>query len=55
MSDAYLSRGVSAEKRDVHKAIEKLDRVFFKGAFCTMMPDVTCDPDYCTAMHADGA
>ncbi len=55
MSDAYLSRGVSAEKRDVHKAIEKLDRGVFKGAFCTMMPDVSGDPDYCTAMHADGA
>ncbi len=55
MSDAYLSRGVSAEKTDVHNAVKKLDKGVFKGAFCTMMPDPTGDSEYCAAMHADGA
>ncbi|MBR6681842.1 MAG: phosphoribosylformylglycinamidine cyclo-ligase [Clostridia bacterium] len=55
MSEAYLSRGVSAEKTDVHNAVKKLDKGVFKGAFCTMMPDPTGDSEYCAAMHADGA
>ena len=55
MSDAYLQRGVSADKKEVHSAVEKLDKGVFKGAFCTLMPDVCGDKDYCCAMHADGA
>lgn len=55
MSEAYLSRGVSAEKTDVHNAVKSLDKGVFKGAFCTLMPDPAGDNDYCAAMHADGA
>lgn len=55
MSEAYLSRGVSAEKTDVHNAVKTLDKGVFKGAFCTLMPDPTGDSEYCSAMHADGA
>ena len=43
MSEAYLSRGVSAEKTDVHNAVKTLDKGVFKGAFCTLMPDPTGD------------
>ena len=55
MSEAYLSRGVSAEKTDVHNAVKTLDKGVFKGAFCTLMPDPAGDENYCAAMHADGA
>lgn len=57
MSDnRYQQRGVSAGKEDVHKAISKLDKGLFPKAFCKVVPDyLTCDPNYCVVMHADGA
>ncbi len=56
MSDRYTLRGVSASKEDVHQAIRKLDKGLFPKAFCKIVPDLlTGDPDYCSAMHADGA
>lgn len=56
MSDRYNQRGVSASKEDVHKAISKLDKGLFPGAFCKIVPDYLAgDPEYCTIMHADGA
>lgn len=55
MSDAYLSRGVSATKDEVHSAIKKQDKGVFAGAFCKIIPDPCGDPEYCAAMHADGA
>ena len=55
MSDAYLSRGVSATKDEVHSAISKQDKGVFAGAFCKIIPDPCGDPEYCAAMHADGA
>ena len=55
MSDAYLSRGVSATKEEIHRAIEKLDRGVFSGAFCQLIADPCGDDEYCAAMHADGA
>lgn len=55
MSDAYLSRGVSATKDEVHSAIKKQDKGEFAGAFCKIIADPCGDPDYCAAMHADGA
>jgi len=55
MSDAYLSRGVSASKDDVHKAISNLSGGEYAGAFCKLIADPCGDPDYCAAMHADGA
>ncbi|HEX8059937.1 MAG TPA: AIR synthase related protein [Cyclobacteriaceae bacterium] len=55
-SDRYNQRGVSASKEDVHKAISKLDKGLFPGAFCKIVPDnLTGDEKYCTVMHADGA
>ena len=52
----YSSRGVSASKEDVHKAIQKLDKGLFPKAFCKIVPDtLTGDEDYCIVMHADGA
>jgi phosphoribosylformylglycinamidine cyclo-ligase len=55
-SDRYNQRGVSASKEDVHKAISKLDKGLFPGAFCKIVADIlTNDESYCTVMHADGA
>ncbi len=58
MSDSsrYLQRGVSADKSEVHAAIEGLDKGLFPNAFCKILPDyVAGDNDYCTIMHADTA
>ncbi len=52
---AYMSRGVSATKDEVHSAIKKQDKGEFAGAFCKLIPDPAGDPAYCAAMHADGA
>lgn len=52
----YDKRGVSASKDDVHKALTGVDKGLFPNAFCKVVPDyLTGDPDYCIAMHADGA
>jgi phosphoribosylformylglycinamidine cyclo-ligase len=52
----YNQRGVSAQKEDVHKAIQKLDKGLFPNAFCKIYPDYfTNDPDWVSVMHADGA
>lgn len=55
MSDAYLSLGASSEKTDVKRAIEKIDRGVFAGAFCKLIDDPAGDPAWCAALHADGA
>ena len=52
----YGLRGVSAQKEDVHKAIQNVDKGLFPKAFCKIVPDhLTGDEDYCLVMHADGA
>ena len=52
----YAGRGVSAQKEDVHKAVENLDKGLYPNAFCKILPDyLTGDDDYCSVMHADGA
>lgn len=52
----YAHRGVSSLKRDVHRAIAKLDQGLFPGAFCKILPDhLGSDPLYCNIQHADGA
>ncbi|MDX9781403.1 MAG: AIR synthase-related protein [Bacteroidales bacterium] len=52
----YAIRGVSSSKSDVHKAIEKIDKGLFPGAFCKIVPDyLTGDDAYALVMHADGA
>src|ERR1700722_7323748 len=52
----YEKRGASADKRDVHRALDGLDPGVFPGAFCKLVPDcLVGDPAYCLALHADGA
>lgn len=52
----YNQRGVSAQKEDVHKAIQKLDKGLFPNAFCKIYPDYfTNDANWVSVMHADGA
>lgn len=55
-SGRYAARGVSATKSEVHKAISKIDRGLFPGAFCKITPDfLTGDPKRCNLIHADGS
>lgn len=55
-NNRYNLRGVSAQKEDVHKAIQKLDKGLFPNAFCKVYPDYWGgDENYCNLMHADGA
>lgn len=55
-NNRYNLRGVSAQKEDVHKAIQKLDKGLFPNAFCKVYPDYWGgDESYCNLMHADGA
>lgn len=52
----YASRGVSAQKEDVHEAIKLLDKGLFPNAFCKVIPDyLTGSEEHCIVMHADGA
>lgn len=52
----YQARGVSADKNEVHDAIEHLDEGIFPGAFCKVTEDfLSGDPDKCNVIHADGA
>lgn len=52
----YGSRGVSADKEDVHAAIKNVDKGVFPKAFCKIVPDhFTGSEEHCVIMHADGA
>jgi phosphoribosylformylglycinamidine cyclo-ligase len=52
----YSKRGVSAQKEEVHKATEKLDKGLYPYAFCKLYPDyLVGDADWVSVMHADGA
>lgn len=52
----YSKRGVSAQKEEVHKATEKLNKGLYPRSFCKIYPDVLCgDIDWVNVMHADGA
>jgi phosphoribosylformylglycinamidine cyclo-ligase len=52
----YSLRGVSAQKEEVHKATEKLDKGLFPFAFCKIYPDyLGNDENWVNLMHADGA
>jgi phosphoribosylformylglycinamidine cyclo-ligase len=52
----YSKRGVSAQKEEVHKATEKLDKGLYPNAFCKIYPDyLGADKDWVNLMHADGA
>jgi len=54
-AQSYISRGVSPTKDDVKKAVVNQDKGLFPGAFCKIIPDIAGDPEYCCAVHADGA
>ncbi len=52
----YNKRGVSAQKEEVHKAVEKLDQGLYPHAFCKIYADyLTGNADWVNVMHADGA
>ena len=52
----YESRGVSADKTDVHDSIKKIDKGLFPTAFCKIVPDyISNNNDFCLVMHSDGA
>lgn len=56
MNERYQSRGVSADKEDVHQAIRNVDKGLYPKAFCKILPDLLGgDPGWCNIMHADGA
>ncbi len=55
-SSLYSQRGVSAQKEEVHAAIQKLDAGLYPHAFCKMYPDfIGGDESFVNIMHADGA
>ena len=52
----YSKRGVSAQKEEVHAAVQNLDQGLFPNAFCKVYPDfLGGDADWINVMHADGA
>src|SRR5688572_1407181 len=52
----YSQRGVSAQKEEVHKATEKLDKGLYPYAFCKVYEDYLLgDHEFVNVMHADGA
>ena len=52
----YAKRGVSAQKEEVHAAVQNLDQGLYPNAFCKIYPDfLGGDPDFVNVMHADGA
>lgn len=54
--ELYSQRGVSAQKEDVHAAIQNLDAGLYPYAFCKMYPDfIGSDDSFVNIMHADGA
>ncbi|MDD2533618.1 MAG: AIR synthase-related protein [Eubacteriales bacterium] len=54
-AESYLSRGVSPTKDDVKKAVSNQSKGLYPGSFCKIIPDLAGDPDFCCAVHADGA
>ena len=52
----YAQRGVSAQKEEVHAAVQNLNQGLYAKAFCKMYPDfVGGDDAFVNIMHADGA
>ncbi len=52
----YNQRGVSAQKEEVHKAVQHLDQGLYPNAFCKLYPDyLGGDADWVNVTHADGA
>jgi len=52
----YSKRGVSAQKEEVHAAVQRLDHGLYPYAFCKVYPDLLGGDDaFVNIMHADGA
>lgn len=52
----YSKRGVSAQKEEVHAAVQQLDQGLYPNAFCKIYPDyLGGDENFANVMHADGA
>ena len=52
----YAQRGVSAQKEEVHAAIQNLDQGLYPNAFCKLYADfLGGQSEYINIMHADGA
>lgn len=52
----YSKRGVSAQKEEVHAAVQELDQGLYPNAFCKIYPDyLGGDQNFVNVMHADGA
>ena len=52
----YSKRGVSAQKEEVHAAVQQLDQGLYATAFCKIYSDyLGGDPNWVNVMHADGA
>jgi phosphoribosylformylglycinamidine cyclo-ligase len=52
----YSKRGVSAQKEEVHAAVQQLDQGLYPNAFCKIYPDyLGGDENFVSVMHADGA
>ncbi|MDO8273159.1 MAG: GntR family transcriptional regulator, partial [Gammaproteobacteria bacterium] len=52
----YQARGVSSDKTEVHRVVDKLDHGLYRNAFCKVTEDyLTGNPDNCNIIHADGS
>ncbi len=52
----YAKRGVSAQKEEVHAAVQNLDQGLYPNAFCKIYADfLGGENDFVNVMHADGA
>ena len=52
----YAQRGVSAQKEEVHAAIQDLDQGLYPNAFCKLYADfLGGSAEHINIMHADGA
>ena len=52
----YQSRGVSADKGEVHNVVDKLDAGVIPGTFCKLTEDfLGGDPQNCNVIHSDGS
>lgn len=52
----YQARGVSADKTEVHRVVDRLDHGLFDNAFCKITEDyLTGNPEQCNIIHADGS
>src|SRR5690606_8420462 len=52
----YQARGVSSDKQEVHKVVDRMDQGLFANAFCKITEDyLTGTPECCNIIHSDGS